>query len=176
MSLRIRIFTIKLALALCVAGLVGALVNLQPYSLVWNRTASLPTGLYLAQEIKGTSVNRGDLACFPYVSPTWAKPRRYFVEGLRLCKVVTGLPGDFLRHEGEQWIVESPQKARHNVGALLPFDAQGRSLPAHALTEGSVPEGQLILIAPPQNSLDSRYLGPISQANITTKIRPIWVN
>jgi type IV secretory pathway protease TraF len=171
---RNRVLFLQL-LYLCLVGFAGLYVaHSQPYSLVWNRTSSIPIGLYLAEDTQGSLVHRGDLACFPYIAPDWAQSRRYFVEGLRLCKHVAGLPGDILQFKAGQWNLSTPQDESRVVGPLLPYDAHGRPLPTDALSDGPVHMGQLIMTAPPKNSLDSRYLGPIARTRITNKLYPIW--
>lgn len=166
----------KLALIFGVLGL-AFIYAIQPYSLVWNRTASIPIGLYLSEKVSGTELHRGDLACFPYEPPAWAEPRTYFVKGLRLCKHVSGLPGDILtKDETGLWQVSSKEGNVRQIGPLLKADSKGQPLPQNALKEGALEAGEVLMSAPPKNSLDSRYLGPIAISKLNTRIYPLWTH
>ena len=161
------------------AALVGviALLLLQmlaPAGLTWNRSESLPRGLYSFTKAEG-SLQRGQLVCFAYQAPEWAKARHYFPEGALLCKEVLGLPGDRVRVEGgEVTVCPGAGAACRSGGHVRTQDSQGRPVPA-VLQPGVVPEGALYLGATRRpNSFDSRYLGLIPRPRVVRVITPVW--
>ena len=159
-----------------VSGLIAIFPYICPYSLGWNRTESIPSGIYLARRYQGEALARGDLVCFKFAAPTWARDRSYLPEGQRLCKPIAGLPGDELAVSQGKLLVASAGRPAQEY-KLLEADSQRRPLPSDALKNGKVAEGQLLLIANHRpNSLDSRYLGTVQQSQLTNRIWPLWVD
>lgn len=150
--------------------------HLVPYSLVWNRTASVPLGLYLAEEVSGDELKRGELGCFAYHAPTWAKARQYFPDGFKLCKPVAGVAGDTYAVRDSLLMVRHKHTGHEVVaGELAKADSAGRVLPQNALDAAILQPGQLLLVAGAHaNSLDSRYLGVIPTAHVKLRLYPIW--
>lgn len=147
-----------------------------PYSLVWNRTPSIPEGLYLAKERNAHEpLARGEVVCFKYDAPHWARERRYFPEWMRLCKPVAAVPGDTVSREGSKLYVTPVYGERMAAGELSPEDSRGRPLPQDKVPEGIVPSGHYVLIAPAKaKSFDSRYLGLIASDRISLRLSPLY--
>lgn len=149
-----------------------------PFSLVYNSTASIPKGIYLAKEVQGASLTRGDTACFAYSSPPWAQARAYFPEGRRLCKYVLGLPGDVL--EVSEGVLTVTHKGKEHPGLeveLAKVDSKGRELPQDALSSGGIPEGRVLMLGPEhKNSLDSRYLGLVPLSQLKHQLWPVFTH
>lgn len=163
--------------ALVVAGVVGVLFLVQPYSLAWNRTASIPRGLYLAKVLKpdASLPPQGSLLCFRYSPPPWAQTRGYFLKGFRLCKQLLGLPGDVLlpASQGAPMVLKTAQGDWKLP--LIAADNRARPMPQDALKPGVVPANHVVMLALAHaNSLDSRYLGPIPRPALSHQIWPIW--
>lgn len=145
-----------------------------PYGLVWNRTPSIPMGLYWSEDVSAAQLRRGELACFPYESPAWARDRKYLPEGVSVCKPVAGLPGDVVRHAGKELFV-SHDGATQKLGQYAAFDSAQRPLPQDMLSDGPVSPGSLLMVAGAHdNSLDSRYIGLIPAERIQRRIHPIY--
>lgn len=147
-----------------------------PYSLAWNRTPSIPMGLYLTETITPTKLVRGDIACFEYAPPDWARQRKYFPAGVSLCKPVAGMAGDVVRHEGTKLFIKTAGDAEFKfLGDYAATDSVKRPLPQDALPEGAIPEGSFLMIAGRHpNSLDSRYLGLVPAASLKRRIHPLY--
>lgn len=154
------------------AAIAGVLA-LSPYSLAYNRNSSIPKGLYLTHRIEPGALTLGDIGCFPYRAPAWAKDRNYFVEGMRLCKHVYAFPGTQVFRESDGlWV---GNKAGDPVARYAAADGKGRPLLQTALATGVVPAGHLLMLAPAhKNSFDSRYLGYVPASEVTTQAWPIW--
>lgn len=159
--------------------LIGAIVLIKvyvlyvPYSISWNVTASIPTGLYFSTEYAGRALVRGEVACFPYKAPEWAKERHYFPEGFQLCKYVLGLPGDVVSAQADALTLQQVGSERKKF-AYAAADSKGRQLSHAAWDAEPLKEGQYAFIAPAHtNSLDSRYLGSISKNQVTRTLVPL---
>lgn len=147
-----------------------------PYSLVFNRTASIPVGVYWAEDVAPGELARGDLACFPYAPTAWSAERKYFPAGVLLCKPVAGLAGDIVQRTENKLLV-TPAGATQTklLGEYAQADSAGRPLPQDALSNGPIPEGKVLMIAGTyKNSLDSRYLGLIPAAQLKRRIHPLY--
>lgn len=149
-----------------------------PYSLVYNTTASIPKGVYLAKEVQGTSLTRGDTACFAYSSPLWAQERAYFPEGRRLCKYLLALPGDSIEvRDGVLTVTHKGKEHPSLEVELAAADSKGRALPQDALSTGSIPEGMGLVLGPEhKNSLDSRYLGLVPLSRLKHQLWPVFTH
>lgn len=157
---------------LCFAA-AAALIRWIPYSIVLNRTASIPLGIYLSERARAP-LAAGALACFRYQAPDWARPRMYFPDSFELCKMVLGQGGDHVERHGGVWHVRAKDGSMRRVGPTQLNDSAGRPLPQSALTEGPIPRGLLLMAAPAySNSLDSRYLGLVRESEITRRIHPV---
>lgn len=162
-----------LGVALGVCGLIVLVLASSPYSLAYNRSPSIPMGLYLTKRVTADALAPGDIGCFAYRAPEWARDRGYFPAGIRLCKYVYGLPGTAVVRDGDGlWVgdrVGSP------VAQYSHADSKGRPLYQDALATGVVPPDTLLMLAPARkNSFDSRYLGYIPAAEVKTQAWPIW--
>lgn len=169
---RYRQLGAQVLLGLALGTMFFGFLDRQPYGLVYNTTASIPKGIYLTKRAVPGELAKGDIACFPYTAPEWAKPRNYFLEGRRLCKIVYGFPGEQVIVGDGSVRIGSP--TAEPVAYLSPVDSKGRDLPQDALTSGTVPPGHFLLLAPRyRTSFDSRYLGYIPQVSVTTKAWPL---
>lgn len=155
--------------------LMGLLANqaFLPVGITWNRSASLPLGLYGHTKTNG-EVSYEDIVCVRYKAPGWAVERRYFYEGALLCKYVLGLPGDrIVRQEGSVQICRATECV--DAGLIQTHDSAGRPVPAAELPE-VIPEGQAYLGVPyVKMSFDSRYLGLVDIDEIERTLIPLFV-
>ena len=148
----------KMSLIWLVTGLalLGSSSPAHPVRIIWNRTDSVPRGLYAVRTLPPTAMPEiGDLVAF---SPTpqdraWLESRGYIGKNWPLLKYVAALPGDTVcRHGATLRINHRP------VARALAQDDEGRPLPiwqgCHKLADGDV-----FLLAPHTRSLDGRYMG-----------------
>lgn len=143
----------------------------------WVRTPSIPTGIYWAKPVS-REIQRGDLVCFRYLVPSWARGREYLPPGGKACKAVLGLPGDHVVRKGDVLSICRTEVDCAEVGRLVAADRQGRSLPRDIFpARSAIPPGHLYLGAfVHERSLDSRYLGFIPVSNLESMIRPALVD
>ena len=146
-----------------------------PIGLAWNRTTSLPSGLYLARTLtSGAPLARGDLACFTYTPPAWAKGR-YYHQGEILCKRIFGVPGDTITTVGSEHHICHDGECTSS-GTILNVDTAGRPAEHPVWNNYTLAPGEYYFGSKKvPNSYDSRYLGLISRNIIVKTIVPLLV-
>lgn len=158
-------------LALGAGGLVllglPAIITPAP-RLLWNASASLPIGLYVA--LPARSLVIGDLVAVQPPEPLadLFDRRGYLPAGLPLLKTVRALPGATVSRQQQQISIDGQAIA---VARLA--DRNGRALPqwqgCHQLQDG-----ELFLLNEAPDSLDGRYFGPLSRTSVTARLVPLW--
>ncbi len=161
--------------ALALLGLLGLAALAAPLlhppapRLLWNASASVPVGLYRIDP--GATAGLGRLVAY---RPTTGQARLmatrgYLPEGVPLLKpVAAAAPSVVCRRDRTILIDGRP------VAQARRADRAGRPLPAWSgcrRLHGS----EVFLLAPTApDSLDSRYLGPVSRARIIGPATPLW--
>ncbi|WP_306253505.1 S26 family signal peptidase [Parvularcula sp. IMCC14364] len=136
--------------------------------LIWNRTASAPTGLYWLSDdpfTQGSWVvvsSQSDVA-------VWAETRGYVGKDWPLLKQIAGLPGDEICRNDREIRINN-----QTVAVAKTVDSTGRNLPVWSGC--SVLEaGELFLLTPHPASLDGRYFGPIKQQDLDGVAIPLMI-
>jgi conjugative transfer signal peptidase TraF len=138
--------------------------------IIWNASASVPVGLYVA--IPAETIAHGDLVLVrpPEMLAAFLAERGYVVRGVPLLKHVAALPPQVVCVEGTAIMVDGETVA-HRRGA----DRLGRPPPTwhgcRALEAGEV----FLLNATEPDSFDGRYFGPLPRMSIVARLRPVWI-
>ena len=143
-----------------------------------NLTNSIPRGLY---RVTNSAYQRGEFVA-ARLPPEWAAlaiERGWLSEGGNpshyppILKQIAALPGDTVEITDSYVAVN---------GSLIPntetkkVDSKGRALPAFERGTFTVQPGQVFLVATnAENSLDSRYMGPVLIADLISTLQPVWV-
>ena len=161
-----------------------------PISLVYNYTPSLPTGIYVASKSTAPSYPRGQIVCFKASLPSWTQKRSYGIND-NYCKRVSGLPGDTvtLRSSNNSLhvVLQPPPPNPALTLPLLTNDTLKRPIPQQSPWNThqdptpfldinqpkTIPPGYLYLTGDVNNSLDSRYLGPIPGHTVYATLKPL---
>lgn len=161
-------------LAAAVAAVVLTLA-VSPVKPGWNRSESLPIGLYLTTAYNGTKpLSRGDLVCVPYERPAWAIGN-YLYPGELLCKRVMGVPGDVIATRADGMNEVCHQGTCEPLGKPLSKDSFGFPMQHITWNNEVIPVGMYYLGSTRRpNSIDSRYLGLFPQSKIAKTLRPVW--
>jgi len=136
--------------------------------IIWNRTESVPAGLYLLTA--EPPLSRGDLVAYlPEADErAWLEGRAYTGRGWPLIKRIAALEGDQVCRTGQIILINETPTA-----LALAEDAAGRSLPAW---EGCrlLRPGDIFLLADHPRSVDGRYFGVQENGRILGKVRLVW--
>jgi len=176
-----KIPTFHLALALVIIVTVGGLIAGHSYGLRWNKTASLPKGIYQVTKAAPSEIERGSIVMFcPEQSEVQleARKRGYLPWGLAcpggfapLFKIAMAMPGDVVAATPAGITINGQPVAN---SSRLEADSKGRALPPLP-TSGEVPPGMVWLLSDyAARSWDSRYFGPVPMDTIYGLARPVW--
>jgi conjugative transfer signal peptidase TraF len=138
--------------------------------IIWNASASVPLGLYVAEPADDIAL--GDLVLVrpPETLAAFLAERGYVARGVPLLKHVAALPPQVVCAEGTAIAVAGETVAQRHAG-----DRLGRALPTwhgcHALEAGEV----FLFNATEPDSLDGRYFGPLPGTSIVARLRPVWI-
>ncbi len=134
--------------------------------LVWNRSASVPVGLYI---VMSRPVHIGDyvLIRLSGTMQVLAERRGYIGAHTPVLKRVTAMEGDRVCRSGRAaWIAE------RQVVIALGTDRAGKPLPVwqgcHQLQDG-----QLFVLGTHSQSFDSRYFGPVDRYQVIGMATPL---
>lgn len=165
--MRLIVALIALGLAIVLLGVLGFRFNL---------TESLPPGVY---RVTSAPPARGSIVevCLPRPVATFAGERGYLGPGIcpggvrPLGKVVLATEGDVVRHR--------PGAIRVNGGVVpnsrtAPRDSRGRTVPHQPWGSYRLGPGELWLFSDHPNAYDSRYFGPVEEANVVAVLELVW--
>ena len=160
------IFTIVMTLA-GVAIIVVSAAALPTPMLIWNASASVPVGFY---RVVSGAPKRGDfvLVRTPDFVRVLAAQRGYLPVGIPLVKHLAAAVGDEVCTLMKAVIINGAIVARQ-----LETDRSGRPLP---LWKGCrrLRRDEFFLLAAAPDSFDSRYFGPVMQADLIGRLVPLW--
>jgi conjugative transfer signal peptidase TraF len=153
------------------AGLVCAGLAMLPIAppLIWNRTESMPVGLYVLSP--APSLQRGMVVAYkPSASEAaFLETHGYTGRGWALVKRVAAIEGDeACRSSGDVYI-----NGRLAAEART-FDRAGVKLPAWQGCQRLGP-GDVLLLADHPHSVDGRYFGIQDTARIVGELRPVSI-
>ena len=137
---------------------------------VWNRTASVPKGLYFVD--LSAPVSKGDLVAFEPSDEVrqWLDQEGIVGSNWPLLKHVSGLEGDEICRCGVEVFING----LHVVDALE-TTRSGSTLPAWQGCR-TLRSGEVFLLNDHPRSVDGRYFGAQLRAHIVGVARPIWIS
>lgn len=135
--------------------------------LIWNKTESAPKGLYLWQS---KAVSTGDWAILKGSSATgkWIATHGYIGEGWPIVKRIVASEGDVICRDNLIVTVNGIA-----IAEALETDFYGNELPSWTGCL-RLNETQVFLINDHPHSLDGRYFGAESLADLSGSARLIW--
>jgi conjugative transfer signal peptidase TraF len=149
------------------AGLVLIALSLLPCPprLIWNRTASMPVGLYLISH--APALEHGMVVAYrPSASEAaFLEAHRYTGRGWPLVKRVAALEGDEVCRRGSGVYINDRLAARARA-----FDSAGRRLPVWRGCRHLGP-GDVLLLADHPQSVDGRYFGVQDKTRVLGELR-----
>ena len=165
-----RVHYYKITLFSSIAMLTICILPPSP-RLLWNASASVPTGLYL---LAGTDqLKRGDLVAAqpPQALSRYMAVRFYLPLGLPLIKHVGALPGDTVCRSGDSITING-----RAIAAARATDHLKRSLPVWQGCRHIAP-GEIFLLNPDvPDSFDGRYFGVLPMRTLLGRTLPLWTS
>lgn len=151
---------------------VGALALFHPAPrLVWNATASTPTGLYALHPAGRLKALELVAVRPPEPIASYLADGGFLPKGVPLLKHVMAVPGQTVCRVGDAVTVDQVE-----VGAARDRDHLGRPLPrwsgCHTLSAGEV----FLMNPTVPDSLDGRYFGSLPITSIVARAVPLWTD
>ncbi|HET6942116.1 MAG TPA: S26 family signal peptidase [Sphingomicrobium sp.] len=166
---RKRAWVIALASAAIVLLGVAATIAAEPRAMIlWNRSASVPAGLYLLRPAPNPGRGAMVAAMPPPAAVELAARRRYLPRNVPLVKRVAAVPGDSVCADGERVTVNARLAA-----VRWRSDGLGRPLPWWS---GCVKLGTnaYLLLGTSPDSFDGRYFGATPRDGILGEAKLLW--
>jgi conjugative transfer signal peptidase TraF len=139
--------------------------------LIWNATASTPTGLYVLRPV-------GPLRSLELVALRPPEPIASYLadggflpKGVPLLKHVMAMPGQTVCRAGDAVTIDHVE-----VGAAQTRDHLGRPLPRWSGCRTLQPSEVFLMNPTVPDSLDGRYFGPLPIASIVARAVPLWTD
>jgi conjugative transfer signal peptidase TraF len=157
----------------CIAAFIaGGLAFFQPAPrLIWNATASTPTGLYALRPVRRLHTLELVAVRPPEPIASYLADGGFLPKGVPLLKHVMALPGQTVCRAGDSVTVDHVQ-----VGAARERDHLGHPLPRWSGCHTLQP-GEIFLMNPTvPDSLDGRYFGPLPATSIISRAVPLWTD
>lgn len=151
---------------------IGAFAFTRPAPrLIWNATASTPTGLYSLAPVGKLHALELVVVRPPEPIASFLADGGYLPKGVPLLKHVMALPAQTVCRSGNAITVD-----RIPVGAAHERDHLGRPLPrwsgCHTLSAGEV----FLMNPSVTDSLDGRYFGALPISTIRARAIPLWTD
>lgn len=151
-------------------GLLTAASLIDRSDMVWNRTNSVPRGLYLVT--RTADISKDDLVAFEPSHETrhWLEKDGLVGPGWPLLKQVAGLEGDEICRCGARIFINGLASAD-----ALELNASGNALPVWQGCR-TLQADEVFLLNPHPRSVDGRYFGPQDRGRILGVARPLWTH
>jgi conjugative transfer signal peptidase TraF len=139
--------------------------------LIWNVSASVPTGLY---HMRGTSgLNVGERVA---IDPSqdmqhFLAARGYLPSGVPLLKEIAALPGDIVCRLGAMITINGMV-----AGEARSFDRWERPLPDWQGCRAIACDEIFVMNLRAADSFDGRYFGPVKRAQLIGRASPVWTD
>lgn len=136
---------------------------------IWNASTSVPIGLYAVRPVRTLSITELVVVQPPADLAQFLAKRRYLPAGVPMLKRVLALPGQTVCRNAGTITVDGIA-----MGETRERDSHGRPLPVWQGCE-RISDGQVFLMNwQSEDSLDSRYFGPLSRTTIVGRADPLW--
>lgn len=162
--------TIILAGTVAAAALLSAALPVSRM-LVWNTTASVPTGLYHIRGTAGLHVGERVAIDPPPHLRRFLAARGYLPGGVPLLKEIAALPGDTVCREGSLITINGKP-----AGIARDSDSSGLALPEWQGCQTIAADALFVMNRRAPDSFDGRYFGPLPRALLIGRASPVWTD
>jgi conjugative transfer signal peptidase TraF len=161
-----------LQVTLGAAGVIAVTAFINPLPrLMWNATASVPTGLYTVHP--GGERRLGELVAVSPPEPLagFLADGGYLPRGVPLLKHVAAMPGQRVCRIGVVVTVDG-----RRVGSAREQDRRGRLLPSWSGCRVIIRDELFLMNPAAPDSLDGRYFGPLPTTSVLGRATPLWTD
>ncbi|WP_234036205.1 S26 family signal peptidase [Porphyrobacter sp. YT40] len=156
--------------AIAAATLASAALPLA-HVLVWNTTASVPTGLYRIESADDLRIGDRVAIAPPPALRTLLAERGYLPAGVPLLKELAALQGQTVCRAGLAITIDGVPRA-----LAREHDRLGRALPVWAGCRTLQADEIFVLNASTPDSFDGRYFGPLARHAVIGRALPVWTD
>lgn len=139
--------------------------------LLWNASASVPTGLYAVEPIDIVGVPDLVVVVPPESLAVYLAERGYLPRGLPLLKRVFARGGDTVCRDGSAIVAFD---TRYEI--IRELDSSGRRLPVWRGCRTLAADEVFLMNWDASDSFDSRYFGPLPLSTIIGRAVPLWTD
>ncbi|WP_390588624.1 S26 family signal peptidase [Erythrobacter sp. MTPC3] len=162
--------TILVAGTVAAAALLSAALPMSRI-LLWNATASVPTGLYHIRGTASLHVRERVAIDPPPGLRTYLAERGYLPSGVPLLKEVAALRGDIVCRRGLVITINGEP-----AGEARALDSRARPLPDWQGCQIIGADEIFVMNRSVPGSFDGRYFGPIARAQVIGRANPVWTD
>ncbi|MGJ5131994.1 S26 family signal peptidase [Bradyrhizobium oligotrophicum] len=167
--------TTAAVLRLASIGVAAIAVSAVPQSLtvrlVWNLSASVPTGLYRLHPSGDRAIGEIVAVQPPQPIADFLASRGYLPRGVPMMKHVAALPGQVVCRHGLAILIDAIE-----VGQAQERDRRGRPLPVWQGCRTLSKDEAFLMNTRSAISLDGRYFGVLPMSAIIGRAEPLWVS
>jgi conjugative transfer signal peptidase TraF len=142
-----------------------------PPRYIWNASHSVPIGLYRLQPVSKLTVTELVAVQPPDLLAAFLDLNGYLPIGVPMLKRVLALPGQTVCRNGFTIAVDGI-----DAGQAHERDGRGRPLPVWRGCRVIADDQLFVMNWQAEDSLDSRYFGPLPTSAVIGKAVPIWTS
>ena len=139
--------------------------------LIWNASASVPTGLYAIHPAGTLHVTELVVVRPPAALAAFLDERRYLPKGVPMLKRILALPGQTVCRKERTITVDGVA-----MGEALDRDRSGRTLPDWRGCRVVTGDEVFVMNWQSGDSFDGRYFGPLPASTIVGRADPLWTH
>lgn len=162
--------TVFLAGTAAAAALLSAALPMSRV-LVWNATASVPTGLYHIRRTASLQVGERVAIDPPPRLRAYLAKCGYLPSGVPLLKEIAALPGDKVCRKGRIITIN-----HELAGEARTRDSRGWPLPDWQGCHTIAADALFVMNRKARDSFDGRYFGPLPRAQLIGRAIPVWTH
>lgn len=154
---------------------VYAMNHLTNWKLIYNRTASMPMGIYVIHE-RQIPTHAGQIVVVKYDAPEWAYKEGITGKTEKFIKKIGAMPGDHVVEDGRSIYrcptASTPVSQCVVLGERVKQEFDGYTFPSMFFAP-TVPKGKIYLTSDSPLGFDSRYLGYFNMSLVIGVAHPI---
>jgi conjugative transfer signal peptidase TraF len=154
-----------------VLATLSSVIEPPPIRLLWNVSASVPTGLYALTDATHASLGDRVVLWPPQTMQALLAERGYLKSGTPLIKTVAAVGGQRVCRSKNRIIIDG-----NPAGTARKRDSEGRALPSWHGCQTLRADQLFVMNLATLDSFDGRYFGPAARSAIAARAVPLWTD